>query len=259
MNHYGKSFDLDRKVALVTGAGSGLGAGIAAGFAMAGASVALVDIDHEAMEKVVQEMGVSPEKTAIFQCDVSNFEEVARTVAATLDQFGKIDILVNNAGIGRRSPAEDMTDEMWDLVIDINLKGVFLFCREVGRHMIERGEGGRIINMSSIGGVVGVETGNANYCASKGGINAMSRALALEWAKHNILVNCIAPSHVRTPLIEKLMQDKPETRTYFLSNIPLGRLGEVEDIVGPALFLASDAASFITGHVLLVDGGHTAK
>jgi NAD(P)-dependent dehydrogenase (short-subunit alcohol dehydrogenase family) len=259
MNLFENIFDLEGKVALVTGAGSGLGAGIATGLAQSGASLALVDIDREAAEQVAQEIGVSFKKTAIFQCDVANPDEVRQTVSGALEQFGKIDILVNNAGIGRRSPAEDMTDDLWDLVIDINLKGVFLFCREVGRHMIERGEGGRIINMSSIGGVVGVETGNANYCASKGGINAMSRALALEWAKHNILVNCIAPSHVRTPLIEKLMQDKPDVRTYFLNNIPLGRLGEVEDIVGPALFLASDAASFITGHVLLVDGGHTAK
>ena len=125
--------------------------------------------------------------------------------------------------------------------------------------MIERKKGGRIINMSSIGGLVGVETGNANYCASKGGMIAMTRTLAIEWAKHNILVNAIAPSHTRTPLIEKLIEQKPEVKDYFLNNIPLGRLAEPIHIVGPAIFLASEAASFVTGHTLVVDGGHTAR
>jgi gluconate 5-dehydrogenase len=125
--------------------------------------------------------------------------------------------------------------------------------------MINRGQGGRIINMASIGGLVGVETGNANYCASKGGLIALTRCLAIEWAKHRILVNAIAPTHVRTPLIEKMINERPEVGDYFLNNIPLGRLGEPADIVGPAIFLASAASSFLTGHVLLVDGGHTAK
>jgi gluconate 5-dehydrogenase len=125
--------------------------------------------------------------------------------------------------------------------------------------MVERGQGGRIINMASIAGLVGVETGNANYAASKGGLIALTRCLAVEGAKYNILVNAIAPSHVRTALIEKLIEEKPETKTYFLNNIPLRRLGEVADVVGPAIFLASAASAFVTGHVLLVDGGHTAK
>jgi NAD(P)-dependent dehydrogenase (short-subunit alcohol dehydrogenase family) len=163
----------------------------------------------------------------------------------SLKAFVSIDILVNNAGIGMRSNAEDITDEMWDRVLDIDLKGAFLFCREVGRHMIERGKGGRIINMASIGGFVGVETGNANYCASKGGIIAMTRTFAIEWAKHNILVNAIAPSHTRTPLIEKLMEQKPEVKQYFLNNIPLGRLAEPIYIVGSAIFLATDGRRLV--------------
>jgi NAD(P)-dependent dehydrogenase (short-subunit alcohol dehydrogenase family) len=152
-----------------------------------------------------------------------------------------------------------MSDDTWATVLDVNLNGAFFFCRDVGREMIKRGAGGRIINMASIGGMVGVETGNVNYCASKGGLIAMTRCLAIEWAKHGILVNAIAPTHMRTPLIEKLLREKPEVETYFLNNIPLGRLGSPGDIVGPAVFLASEAASFVTGHVLLVDGGHTAK
>ncbi len=252
-------FDLSGKVALVTGAGSGLGQGIAEGYSQMGVAVSVVDINSEAAQRVADGINAAEGSAIAVQCDVTQPDQVQAAVAHTLEEFGKIDILVANAGIGDRAMAEDMTFEQWDRVMAINLTGVWLFDQEVGRHMVERGEGGRIINMSSIGGIIGVETGNANYCASKGGIIAMTRCLALEWAKHNILVNAIAPTHSRTPLIEKLMREKPEVRTYFLGNIPLGRLGEVVDVVGPAIFLASDAASFVTGHVLVADGGHTAK
>jgi NAD(P)-dependent dehydrogenase (short-subunit alcohol dehydrogenase family) len=252
-------FGLQGKAALVTGAGSGLGEGIAIGFAGAGAQVALVDIDATGINKVASEIEIAGGKATCMVCDVSNPGEVVKTVHRAITALGKIDILVNNAGIGRRAAAQDMSDEDWMVVLDVNLNGAFYFCRAVGQHMIQRGQGGRIINMASIGGLVGVETGNANYCASKGGMIAMTRCLAIEWAKFNILVNVIAPSHTRTQLIENLMHKNPAIRQYFMSNIPLGRLGEVEDIVGPTIFLASQAAAFITGHVLLVDGGHTAR
>ena len=252
-------FDLSGRVALVTGAGSGLGQGIAEGYAQLGAAVSVVDINPEAAESVVDGINAAGGKAIAVQCDVTRPDQVQAAVAQTLEEFGKIEILVANAGIGDRALAEEMTFEQWDRVMGINLTGVWLFDQEVGKHMIERGEGGRIINMASIGGIVGVATGNANYCASKGGIIAMTRCLAIEWAKYNILVNAIAPSHIRTPLIAKLMQDKPEVKTYFLNNIPLNRLGEIVDVVGPAAFLASDAAAFVTGHVLVADGGHTAK
>ncbi len=252
-------FDLSGKVALVTGSGSGLGQGIAEGYSQMGAAVSVVDINPEAAQRVTDGINAAKGSAIAVQCDVTQQDQVQSAVAHTLEEFGKIDILVANAGIGDRALAEEMTFEQWNRVMAINLTGVWLFDQEVGRHMVERGEGGRIINMSSIGGIIGVETGNANYCASKGGIIAMTRCLAIEWAKHNILVNAIAPTHSRTPLIEKLMREKPEVRTYFLGNIPLGRLGEVVDVVGPAIFLASDAAAFVTGHVLVADGGHTAK
>jgi NAD(P)-dependent dehydrogenase (short-subunit alcohol dehydrogenase family) len=252
-------FSLEGKAAIVTGAGSGLGRAIAEAYAKLGARVACVDISGQDTEKVASGIERGGGEALPIVCDVSKAEDVQKAVETALDRFGAIDILVNNAGIGMRSNAEEMTDEMWDRVLDINLRGTFLFCREVGRHMIERKEGGRIINMASIGGLVGVETGNVNYCASKGGIIAMTRTLAIEWAKHNILVNAIAPTHTRTPLIEKLMKEKPEVKQYFINNIPLGRLAEPVNIVGPAIFLASEAASFVTGHTLVVDGGHTAK
>jgi len=258
-NNLSGLFSLEGKAALVTGAGSGLGRAIAEGYVQFGAKVACVDISAEDAEAVAGGIEKCGGCAVAVVCDVSRARDVRKAVETSLKAFGAIDILVNNAGIGIRSKAEDMTDEIWDRVLDVNLKGTFLFCREVGGHMIERKKGGRIINMASIGGLVGVETGNANYCASKGGIIAMTRTLAIEWAKHNILVNAIAPSHTRTPLIEKLIEQKPEVEQYFLNNIPLGRLAEPMHIVGPAIFLASDAASFVTGHTLVADGGHTAR
>ena len=252
-------FELHGKVAVVTGAGSGLGEGIAEGYAQMSVSVAVVDIVPEAAQRVADGINAAGGRALALQCDVAREDQVQETVDRTVAEFGKVDILVANAGIGDRNMAEDMAIEQWDRVIGVNLTGMWLFDQAVGRHMIERGEGGRIINMASIGGVVGVDTGNANYCASKGGAIALTRCLAIEWAKYNILVNAIAPSHIRTPLIQKLMEDRPEVRTYFLNNIALHRLGEVADVVGPAIFLASDAARFVTGHVLVADGGHTAK
>jgi NAD(P)-dependent dehydrogenase (short-subunit alcohol dehydrogenase family) len=166
-------------------------------------------------------------------------------------------VLAAIAGIGDRNPAEKMTLEQWDRVIDINLKGVWLFDQLVGQHLIARGEPGSIINMASIAGIVGLTTGNANYAASKGGVIALTRLLAIEWAKYGIRVNSIAPVQFKTPLIKNLIQQKPETEDYFIAHIPLGRLGEVEEMVGPAVFLASDAASMVTGHTLVVDGGST--
>jgi NAD(P)-dependent dehydrogenase (short-subunit alcohol dehydrogenase family) len=252
-------FDLRQTVALVTGAASGLGRGIAEGFAGRGAAVAVADVNSEGSRMVTDGIRAMGGDAISVTCDVSNRVAVEAAVNTTLEAFGKIDVLVANAGIGMRSPAEEMTSEQWERVLEINLDGVWFFDQAVGRHMIERGEGGRIINMASIGGLVGVETGNANYCASKGGVIALTRCLAVEWAKHNILVNAIAPSHIRTPLIYQLMQEKPEVREYFLNNVALGRIGDVRDVVGPAIFLASEASAFVTGHVLVVDGGHTAK
>ena len=259
MDDYSKIFDLSDKVAIITGAGMGFGLEVSRIYSQFGAAVVMVDINEKAVNNAAEQIISSGGAAVAKVCDVSDATMVKCVVEQTIKQFGKIDIMFNNAGIGKRNKAEDMTDEEFDVVIKTNLNSVFYFCREVGKNMILRGEGGRIINMSSIASAVGLATGNANYSASKGGIDAMSRCLAIEWAKHGILVNTIAPTHMRTAIIEKLLKTKPETEDYFRSNIPLGRLGEVDDIVGPALFLASDASKFITGHVLFVDGGHTAK
>jgi NAD(P)-dependent dehydrogenase (short-subunit alcohol dehydrogenase family) len=251
-------FDLTGKVALVTGGGQGLGRGIAEGFAQYGATVSVVDINPETSKQVTERINTAGGQAIAVQCDVSKKAEVQAAVSKTLQELGKIDVLAAIAGIGDRNPAEEMTSEQWDRVININLSGVWFFNQEVGKHMIERGAGGSIINMASIAGQVGLKTGNANYCASKGGVIALTRNLAIEWSRFNIRVNAIAPVQFRTPLITELIERKPEVLDYFLENIPLGRLGEIREIVGPAVFLASEASSMVTGIVLNVDGGHTA-
>lgn len=250
-------FDLTGKVALVTGGGSGLGRGIAEGFAQFGANVSVIDYNLDTALETAAFIKKHGTKAVSIKCDVSKDDQVKNAVAQTVQEFGKIDILAAVAGIGDRNPAEQMTLEQWDRVIDINLKGVWLFDQEVGKHMISRGGGGSIINMASIAGIVGITTGNANYAASKGGVIALTRLLAIEWAKYNIRVNSIAPVQFKTPLVQNLITQKPETEQYFVSHIPMGRLGEVPEIVGPAVFLASSASSMVTGHLLTVDGGNT--
>jgi gluconate 5-dehydrogenase len=254
-----KLFDLTGKVALVTGGGAGLGRAISEGLAQYGAVVAVVDIDRSLAEEAAKSIADAGGKSVAILCDVTKVEDVRSAVKQCTEKLGPIDVLVNNAGTLKRAPAEEMTDDAWDLIMNVNLRGPFLFCREVGKTMIERGKGGRIINIASIAALVGLETGNVNYSASKGGMIAMTRCLAIEWAKHKILVNAIAPTHTRTPFLERVLKAKPENLQYFLNNIPLGRLGEASDFVGPAVFLASDASAFVTGHTLVVDGGHTAK
>ena len=252
-------FHLSGKTALVTGAGSGLGRAIAEGLAQFGAAVSLVDLSRESAQAGADSIAQTGAKAIAFGCDVTRRDHVEAAVERTVAELGRIDVLAAVAGIGDRNPAEEMADTQWDRVIDVNLKGVWLINQAVGRHMIARGGGGSIINMSSIAGQVGLRTGNVNYGASKGGVIALTRTLAIEWARFNIRVNAMAPVQFKTPLTLGLIAKKPETEAYFLSRIPLGRLGEVWEIIGPAVFLASEASTMVTGIVLNVDGGHTAE
>lgn len=257
INNLKNLFTLEGKTALVTGGGQGLGGAIAEGFAQFGADVSVVDINPSTAEEVSESIRGMGRNSISIECDVSNEEQVMSTVEKTIKELGKIDLLAAVAGIGDRAMAEDMTMNQWDRVIAINLRGVWLFDQEVGKHLISRKASGSIINMASIAGQVGIKTGNANYCASKGGVIALTRLLAVEWAKYNIRVNAIAPVQFKTPLVLPLLE-KPEIVKYFLDAIPLNRFGEVDEIVGPAVFLASDAASMVTGIILNVDGGMTA-
>ena len=243
-------FNLEGKTALVTGGGQGLGSAIAEGFAQFGADVAILDINLSAAESIAEEIRFLGRKAVGLNCDVSKEDQASRAIDKAINELGKIDILAAVAGIGDRATAEDMTMDQWDHVLDINLRGLWIFNQLIGRHLIERKTPGSIINMSSIAGQVGVK-------ASKGGVIALTRLLAVEWSKYNIRVNAIAPVQFKTPLIAGLLKS-PATADYFLSAIPLGRFGELHEIVGPAVFLASEAASMVTGIVLNVDGGMTA-
>jgi Dehydrogenases with different specificities (related to short-chain alcohol dehydrogenases) len=255
---YQSLFDLKGLNAIVVGGGAGIGEGVCNGYADFGANVAVVDLNLEDAEKVSKGLIQKGVKSAAFQCDVTDPDEVRNVVRQVVDIFGSIDILFNSAGIGMRHKAEDMPEEVFDKVMKVNLYGTFHFCREVGQQMIKLGLGGKIINMASISAHVGIPE-TVNYCASKGGVVAFSRCLATEWAEHNINVNTISPSHIRTAMIQRVMDKDPTKEAFFRENILLDRLGEVKDVVGSAIFLAASAGDFITGTTLIVDGGHSAR
>jgi NAD(P)-dependent dehydrogenase (short-subunit alcohol dehydrogenase family) len=250
----GTLFDLTGRTAMVTGGANGLGRAIALGLARHGASVGVVDRDGDGAEEVAALIRAAGQRAEVFACDVSQGPEVQRTVAAALDAFGQVDILVNNAGITKRIALFDWRQEDWEEVIRVNQVGTFLMAREVGRHMIDRRRGS-IVNMSALGGgVVGLGRGNAIYCGTKGAVAAITRDLAAEWAQFGVRVNCVAPGWFRTEMNAPLLRN-PEMLGKILGRVPLGRLGEPEDVVGPVVFLASAAAAMITGHLLPIDGG----
>ena len=240
---------INEKVVIVTGAGKGIGRGIAHTFAKDGYSVVVSDINYEECLTVVAEIEALGKKALAVKCDVSLKAEVENLVAETMKEFGRLDVLVNNAGIFPFIPFEQMTEENWDKVIDVNLKSIFLCSQEAVKNMKE---GGKIVNISSIAGSVGF-SGLVHYCASKGGLNGMIRALALELAPKKINVNNVAPGVIDTPGATGALDD--EAKKQYISTIPAGRMGQPEDIANAVLFLASDGADYITGQTLVVDGG----
>lgn len=253
------SFDLTGRTALVTGGGRGLGEAAAHGLAAHGARVAVLDLEPATAAAAADAITASGAVAIGVACDVTDREAVEETVAHVEAELGVVDVLVANAGIGVRAPAEEMSPAAWRRVLEVNLDGVWHANQAVGARLLAAGRPGSIINMASVAGLVGVTTGNANYSASKGGVIALTRCLAVEWATRGVRVNAIAPTHFRTPLVDDLVATDPSALDYFLGNIPLGRLGEPEEIAGPVVFLASGASSMVTGHVLTVDGGHTAR
>jgi gluconate 5-dehydrogenase len=250
-------FRLDGRIALVTGGGGAIGTAMAQGFAAAGAAVLIVDRNADAAQATARTLTDAGADAHAVAADVTVEADVARVVGAAVERWGRIDVLVNGAGIGARTPAEEYPLERWQQVLDINLTGTFLFCRDVGRLMLEAGHGS-IINIASIAGLVGYR-GNPAYLASKGGVVQLTRALAVEWATRGVRVNAIAPGVIATPMVAQQVEREPEFYVDFRKKHPVDRFGTVEELVGPAIFLASDAASYVTGHILAVDGGYVAQ
>lgn len=251
-------FDLTGKGAIVTGAGMGIGQGIALRLAEAGASVLVVDINPEAAAETVRQILAKDGIAFAIQADAAKPADAERVALEAVNRFGRLDILVNNAGIFPFSPALQTTEALWDKVLDVNLKGVFFYTQAAAKRMVAAGQGGRIVNIASIDALH--PTGNlVHYDASKGGVVMATKSLALEFGQYGITVNAIAPGAINTPgasagtagveVTEELLKS-------FLVRIPLGRQGVPDDIAKAALFLSSEAAAYITGSLLVVDGGY---
>jgi len=245
-------FKLHDRVALVTGASTGLGAAIAVALAEAGAQVCCHG-NTRSPESTCDRIESAGGPAHAVAGDLSKPETPKHLVAQTLDRFGRLDILINNAGTIRRAPAVDYSEDDWAAVIEVNLSSVFRLSQLAGRHMIEAGRGGKIVNIASLLSFQGGITVPA-YAASKGGVAQLTKALANEWAKHGINVNAIAPGYMRTNNTAALQADETRNRQ-ILERIPAGRWGEPEDLAGAAVFLSSSASDYINGHVLVVDGG----
>ena len=247
-------FDLTDEKAIVTGAAQGLGEQMALALAEAGADVDIVDINLEGASKVAASIEDMGRDSIAIKADIAKVSDVENMVKMVEERFGRIDILINSAGIASHVPAEELAKEEWDEVIEVNLSAVFLSAQRVGRKMIAQKKG-NIINISSMSGLIVNKTqSQINYNTSKAGVIMLTKSLAVEWAKYNIRVNAIAPGYMRTPLVDEVFSKYGQEWT---SSTPMGRIGEPHEIRGPALFLASKASSFVTGSVLVMDGGYT--
>jgi 2-dehydro-3-deoxy-D-gluconate 5-dehydrogenase len=250
-----KRFSLEGKTAIVTGSGVGLGQGMATALAQAGANI--VGVDYRESSETKKRVEAAGRKYLEIKADLSSLKPIAGIMEQAVSMFGKVDILVNNAGIIRRTDAVDFSEKDWDDVINLNLKTLFFFCQAAGRQFLKQGGGGRIINVASMlsfqGGIR-----VPSYTASKSGVLGITRLLANEWAQHGITVNAVAPGYMATDNTSALRAD-PKRSADILARIPAGRWGTPEDLMGAAVFLASDAASYVNGSFISVDGGWLAR
>jgi len=248
---------LHERVAFVTGAARGIGAAIAHSYARAGAHVVLADVDVDGVGRLADELRASGARAEALACDVTSTEQVERAVEHTLTRRGRLDVVVNNAGISARIPAEHYPDDALLRMLDINVMGVYRLMRAAARRWIATGSGGNIVNLASYAGLV-ADPMSAPYAASKGAVVQLTRTCAVEWAEHRIRVNAIAPGYVRTEMTRATV-DTEEGMARIRLRTPMGRPAEPAEIAEAALFLASDASRYVTGHVLAVDGGWTAQ
>jgi len=254
LDHLMAQFSLEGRAAVVTGGSQGLGRGMALALAAAGADVCPISRTQAAVDAVGEEIRSLGRRSLPLAVDVTDEAQVQQMVERVVQEYGHLDILINSAGIVALKPTVEFPAEEWRKIIRVNLEATFLCCKEAGKVMLAQGRG-KIINMSSVRGLQGRAQDPA-YAASKGGINLLTRSLAIEWAKQGINVNAIAPTFIRTDLNAHMLDD-PTTREWVLSRIPMGRVGQVWDIFGLAVFLASAASDFITGQTIYADGGWT--
>jgi len=250
------NFSLDGKIAIVTGGGKGIGKQIALAYARSGADVVVCGRNAETLDETVEEIKKLNRCGLGIKTDIQKISDIKSAVDKTIAKFGHIDILVNNAGVNRTGPSLEVTEETWDMILDTNVKGMFFFCQAVGRYMIKQ-KRGKIINIGSIISKVGIGY-NVPYSASKGAVNLLTKALALEWIKNNIQVNAIGPGYVITDQVRWIFQKTKLVDKSFIYRQPSGRAGTVEDIEGAAVFLASEASDYINGEMIFVDGASTA-
>ena len=249
-------FNISGKVAVVTGASSGLGRQFALALAREGANVAILARRVEKLEKVKEEVEALGVACISVKCDVVDNESIKNAVAAVVERFGRIDILVNNAGVGTGAPAELQEDSVWNMTINTNLNGVYFVAREVGKVMIKQNYG-KIINIGSIHSTVCMNGSPISaYCASKGGVAMLTKALACEWAKYNITVNAIGPAYFESEMTDQVI-NTPEFAQAVMAYCPMGRVGQAGELDGAVVYFASDASSYTTGQLLTIDGGWT--
>jgi len=253
-------FNLEGKVAMVPGGGGGIGSALAAGLCEAGADLAIVDRSGSGLKascSLVEELGKTP---LAITADLTDKDEAERAVAEVMERFGWLDIIVNAIGGGAGKvlfDAEEYPKDAWDWIIDLNLTSTLVATQAAVKAMIQGGRGGKVVNISSVRGQLGINAGYSAYVAAKGAVSSLTRQWATEWAKHNITVNAISPTFVDTPQVAMLLDD-PDFKAGIINRVPLGRVGQPADLIGPILLFCSEASAFVTGQILTIDGGLTA-